>query len=107
MRMKKLLIFSFIFTLVTLFTSNLVFAGSVDMNLTSNQGEDSTLYRTSSDEDYLSNPDSSSLDSDVSIGSTGALSSSNLSLSNTLNIILIVLGILLVLLAIAILIRIR
>ena len=126
--MKKILIVSFIFSLFIICVSSFVYAtGNVDMNLTTSRSSvDSTVYGSNSNTNINNNmntndnvTDTSNVAStpedmspytsspDISVGSTAALSSSSLSLSNILNIILIVLGILLVLFAIAILIRMR
>lgn len=128
--MKKILIVSFILSLFIICVCNFVYAtGNVDMNLTSSRPYvDSTVYgsnsNTNSNTDNNMNTNDNVTDTsnvastpddltpytpspDISVGSTAALSSSSLSLSNILNIILIVLGILLVLFAIAILIRMR
>ncbi len=112
--MKKILIFSFIFSLIMLCFSNLVQATGIDMNLSSNSASDGTVYgsNTNTNTDSNTNTNSntnvgSSLSTTFPVGSTAALSSSDLSLSNILNIILIVLGILLVIFAIAILTRMR
>lgn len=121
--MKKIFIVSFIISLFMICVCSLVYATDVDMNLTS----DPTVYGSNTNTntntnidtnennidntanaDYsLDGTDSYSPNADITVGSTAALSSTNLSLSNILNIILIVLGILLVLFAIAILIRMR
>lgn len=117
--MKRLLILSFIFVLAIICMSSLVYASDIDMNLSTNPASDNTVYGSETNTNTNTNtentlgatsgqaPTTISPDTSVSVGSTAALSSSNLSLSNILNIILIVLGILLVLFAIAILIRMR
>lgn len=116
--MKKVLVFSLIFALTMVFLCTLVCASDVNMNLLSNSGIDSTVYGSDSNTNSNTNTNTNtnntvapapttSPNTNISVGSTGALSSSNLTLSNILNIILIVLGILLVLFAIAILTRIR
>ena len=113
--MRKFLVISVIFTLILTFANSLVYASGIDMDLgsslTSSNAEtnstsallDTTVYGSQTPT-VTTQPDSS-YDATISVGSTAALSSSSLSLSNILNIILIVLGILLVLFAIAILIR--
>jgi len=109
--MKKLLIFSLIFVLAIVFASNLVYAADIDMNLTSDGiadvSTDGTVYGSEPQNTNTTTSVPTSSNTGTSVGSTAALSSSNLGLSNILNIILIVLGILLVLFAIAILIRMR
>ena len=119
--MKKILIFSIILFVIVFFCNIIVNATDISMDLgstnaqvDSQQGQDndqnvtynqadSTVYGTQSDEtESLAD---TSVDVPVTVGASAALSSSDLALSNILNIILIVLGILLVLLAIAILIR--
>ena len=118
--MKKILIFSIILFVIIFFCNTIVNATDISMDLGSNseqvdsqqdQGNnqnvaenqaDSTVYGTQNDEtESLAD---TSVDVPVTVGTSAALSSSDLALSNILNIILIVLGILLVLLAIAILI---
>ena len=95
--MKKVLVFSIIFFVVMLFANSLVLASDINMNLATG-----STYPTSTPPASTSSIPSPSLP-----GSTAALSESSLTLSNILNIILIVLGILLVLFAIAISLRIR
>ena len=103
--MKKVLIFSIIFAILMLFASTLVYASEIDMNLTDGSSSDSTVYGSSNPADT---PREQSTVSPTQFPSTSAaLSETNLTLSNILNIILIVLGILLVLFAIAILLRLR
>ena len=119
--MRKILMFSIILFVIVFFCNTIVNATNIsmdlgsaneqvdsqqsqnnDQNVADNQ-EDSTVYGTQSDEtESLAD---TSVDVPVTVGTSAALSSSDLALSNILNIILIVLGILLVLLAIAILIR--
>ena len=126
--MKKILIFSIIFALFTMCASSLVYATGIDMNLTTNgttpsEGTPNTDVNanTIADTNTVGTEAQGELDNTgaglpqttptpdtpVSVGSTSALSEPSLTLSNILNIILIVLGILLVLFAIAILIRMR
>ena len=115
--MRKVLIFSLILALIVLFANNFVFASGVNMNLvntntntnggTNTNGNDDTVYGTANINQNVVSRSNTEVDTTLasSIGSTAALSETNLSLSNILDIILIVLGILLVLFAIAILIR--
>ncbi len=120
--MKKILIFSIILFVILFFCNTLVNATNISMNLDETQGqstsstnddaldsnaEDSTLYGTETENNNNNQgaPSETNIESPVTVGTSAALSSSDLALSNILNIILIVLGILLVLLAIAILIR--
>lgn len=119
--MKKILIFSIILFVIVFFCNTIVNATDISMDLggaseqvdsQQDQGNDqnvaedqsdSTVYGTQSEKtESLAD---TSVDVPVTVGTSAALSSSDLALSNILNIILIVLGILLVLLAIAILIR--
>lgn len=117
--MKKILTISTILFFIIFLIGNFVYAsGNVNMNLTSG-GQDSTVYgsqnpnaRTENTNQNVTNNINNSATQNQStinptVGSTAALSSSSLSLSNILNIILIVLGVLLVLFAIAILLRLR
>ena len=105
--MKKILIFSSVFILLVAFSSNLVYATGIDMDLTAS-GNDGTVYGTApSQPTPTETSTNSNADIPVTIGTTAALSESSLSLSNILNIILIVLGVLLILFAIAILTRMR
>ena len=97
--MRNFLIISIIFSLILIFASSFVYASSVNMDL----GSDSTVY--GSQPVISDDQPSSSYDATISVGSAAGISESSLSLSNILNIILIVLGILLVLFAIAIMIR--
>lgn len=114
--MKKILTISTILFFIIFLIGNFVYASGINMNLTSNNtNTDSTVYGSSNSTtagNTTKAPESNSLTQNQAkinpnVGSTAALSSSGLSLSNILNIILIVLGILLVLFAIAILLRLR
>lgn len=121
--MKKLFMISFMLSLIIICACGLVYATDVNMNLTSNSSiVDNTVYGSDINQNENINSNVNNMDNtnsaldatgsytpspDFSVGATAALSSTNLSLSNILNIILIVLGILLVLFAIAILIRMR
>ena len=120
--MRKFLVVSVIFTLILTFASSLVYASGIDMNLNANivstgntntntntntNEPDMTVYGSPAPVSPANTQSSSTFDTTVSVGSTAGISESSLSLSNILNIILIVLGILLVLFAIAILIRIH
>ena len=108
--MRKVLVFSTIFFVFMLFASSFVFASEIDMNLANSDETDYTVYGSSSNHADDTNTASPTLNSNLSTslpGSTSAISESSLTLSNILNIILIVLGILLVLFAIAILLRIH
>ena len=122
--MKKVLIFSIMFILVMMFASSFVYATGIDMNLTTNGTVSGTetatndvsntnTVGTDTQGEVVNSGDTSTQtttptpDTTVSVGSSAALSEPSMTLSNILNIILIVLGILLVLFAIAILIRMR
>lgn len=89
--MKKTLIIMIFFIITMLCLNSFVNASGVNMSLNNT----STNF-TSSQTSY---------DAEISVGSSAGISQSSLSLSNILNILLIVIGILLVLFAIAILIR--
>ena len=119
--MRKILIFSIILFIVLCCCNTLVKGANISMDLDANQqsvpqqnqndienetddfDNDSTVYGTENENDQSFTD--TSIDAPLTVGTSAALSSSDLALSSILNIILIVLGILLVLLAIAILIR--
>lgn len=98
-----------LFTFLILANSTLVYAGNIDMNL-SNTSDD-TVYGSNIATNNTSNIDTQNnqnqAPTSISVGSSSALSSSDLGAGNIINIILIVVGILLILLGIAILIRMR
>ena len=123
--MKKILIFSIILFVILFFCNTLVNGADISMDLEADQtqsapeqtqeqtGTESTADETQADDPTVYGSDTqdqtadtvTDIDAPITVGTSAALSSSDLALSNILNIILIVLGILLVLLAIAILIR--
>ena len=110
--MKKFLVIFVIFALILAVSNSLVHASGIDMNLsastqTTNTNEPDTTVYGSQVSSSTTTQLAPSYDATVSVGSTASISESTLSLSNILNIILIVLGILMVLFAIAILIRMR
>ena len=76
--MKKFLAFSVIFVLIMTLINSMVYATDINMDLDS----DSTLYG-SSNQQYQSSSVTTA-DATVTVGSTAALSSSSLSLSNIL-----------------------
>lgn len=109
-------IFNFLivfFAFIIFANTSLVFASGIDMNLsnnTNNSNIDDTVYGSNSNNSNTNTNSNSSIqtpNTPINVGSSGALSSSNLSLPTIINIILIVIGILLLLLGIAILIRLR
>ena len=77
------------------------------MDLEANQSSDSTVYGSSQNTASTTNNTATnqSARTQIPVGTTAALSSSNLELPTIINIILIAIGILLILLGIAILIR--
>lgn len=108
MNIKKFFKFSILlFTFLILANSTLVCASNIDMNL-SNTSDD-TVYGSSATANNTSNngTQNNSNPTSISVGSSSALSSSDLGTQTVINIILIVIGILLILLGIAILIRMR
>lgn len=110
MNIKKFLKISILlFTFILLANSTLVYAANIDMNLSNNS--DDTVYGSNASANNTSNTDtqnnSTQTPTSISVGTSSALSSSDLGAGNIINIILIVVGILLILLGIAILIRMR
>ena len=110
MSIKKFFKFSFmLFIFIILANCTLVHASNIDMNL-SNTSDD-TVYGSNITTNNTTNNDaqnnSNHTPNSISVGTSSALSSSDLGTGNIINIILIVVGILLILLGIAILIRMR
>ena len=95
--MKKFVSILAIFFILIMFVSNYVF--SAELNLTENTIDFQNNSVTRSTSDAITNPSATI--------TTGNMADSGLTLSNILNIFLIVIGILLILFAIAILLRLK
>ena len=109
---KILKILPLLFVFIFLANISVVCASGIDMDLEANQASDSTVYGSSQNTDSTTNNTATnntttnqSARTQIPVGTTAALSSSNLELPTIINIILIAIGILLILLGIAILIR--
>lgn len=95
--MKKIISILAIFFILIIFVLNYAFGA--DLNLTENSINSQNTSVTRNSSDTITNPSATI--------TTGNMADSGLSLSNILNIFLIVIGILLILFAIAILLRLK
>ena len=116
-KMKQKIIIISIFLMISLFCMNTIYASDVLMNLnsntsTTNSSVDNTIYSpTSSEEETMPNnaitTESSDQYDQVAVTTTDYDDSGELSISNMINIILIVVGFVLILLGIAIIIKLK